>query len=593
MPQSRNTQGNTLYKRIETEIGNYRSKSVELSEGVHFSQHRIIKRIYKFKNRDLSGSKLNEDLSYNYYYDIILPRANSETKNIRFDTKHILVFSRNPIKDFAAAFVSNAVLKDWMAENGEGMKLKSAVEEYTANGNIGFKRVSGGYELVDPLNTYITNQLAETVDDTAILERHVMTASQLKAMSAWDQAVVDTVIANLSNKSFKATENTTSISSTTKRYEIFEYSGEVSEAEYNQITGMSGGDSNKYFLAKVVIAGLRDNGTGTKHILFVERIDSKLSDYYIYAHRGKYEGRFWRVGMYELLFDHQIRANEIGNQLARGLDWASKVVFRSSSARIMQNIRADIDNGDVIISDDLAQVDTRMSGLDQLIADWNRLMEDADRLSNSFEIVRGETMPSGTPFRLGALMDRNAGMMFVLLRQKITLPYKRVFREWILPKLVKELSGEDIFTLVGEIEILEQLREIMVDQWYMNNLVKIGPHTQEVADAIKAVKIDELSEIDPIIENSKEIWKGVLPRLYVTITGENSDIADQVTDLITLVGLEEDPMRRAWLLDQIYRVRNIPIPPKIEQPTPVVSEAGKPAASSASPVRTGQQPPIE
>ena len=222
-----------------------------------------------------------------------------------------------------------------MAENGEGMKLKSAVEEYTANGNIGFKRVSGGYELVDPLNTYITNQLAETVDDTAILERHVMTASQLKAMSAWDQAVADTVIANLSNKSFKATENTTSISSTTKRYEIFEYSGEVSEAEYNQITGMSGGDSNKYFLAKVVIAGLRDNGTGTKHILFAEKLDSKLSDYYIYAHRGKYEGRFWRVGMYELLFDHQIRANEIGNQLARGLDWASKVVFRSSSARIM------------------------------------------------------------------------------------------------------------------------------------------------------------------------------------------------------------------------------------------------------------------
>jgi len=373
MPQSRNTQGNTLYKRIETEIGNYRSKSVELSEGVHFSQHRTIKRIYKFKNRDLSGSKLNEDLSYNYYYDIILPRANSETKNIRFDTKHILVFSRNPIKDFAAAFVSNAVLKDWMAENGEGMKLKSAVEEYTANGNIGFKRVSGGYELVDPLNTYITNQLAETVDDTAILERHVMTASQLKTMSAWDQAEVDTVIANLSNKSFKATENTTSISSTTKRYEIFEYSGEVSEAEYNQITGMSGGDSNKYFLAKVVIAGLRDNGTGTKHILFAEKLDSKLSDYYIYAHRGKYEGRFWRVGMYELLFDHQIRANEIGNQLARGLDWASKVVFRSSSARIMQNIRADIDNGDVIISDDLTQVDTRMRGLDQLIMDWNRL----------------------------------------------------------------------------------------------------------------------------------------------------------------------------------------------------------------------------
>lgn len=558
-----------LFKRIESEIKNYLTGSVEISEGVDFSQYKTIKRIYKFRNRNLSGSKINADLSYNYYYDIISPRTESEVKNLRFDTKHILLFSRNPIKDFAAVFVANATLKSWMAENGEDEKLKSAVEEFVANGNVGFKRIKKGYEIVDPLNTYITNQLASSVDSTDIIERHEMTASELKSMEVWDQDVVDRVIKECGNKSFKATVMTTPVSTTSKKYEIFEFTGEISEKEFYEVQGKEGGDEHKYLLAKVISAGLSETGSGEKYTLFSEELDGVMSDYYIYAHRGRYEGRFWRVGMYELLFDHQVRANEIGNQLATGLEWASRVIFKSKDSRILQNIRADLENGDVLITEDLSQVDVRLHNADQLIADWNRLMQDADRLSNSYEIVRGENQPSGTPFKAMALMNQNAGMLFTLLRQKISLPFKRVFREWVVPDLVKDLKAKDIFTLTGEMDILDQLRQIMVDKWYLDNLVKIGPHTKEVAMAIKEDKLKELQETDPTIKNSKDIWIGLFPRLFVTITGENSDIADQITDLVSIVGLEKDPERKAWILDQIYRVRNIPIPPRkpVQQPT--------------------------
>lgn len=554
-----------LHSRIETEINNYLSRKVEVSGGVFFSQHQTINRIYKFKNRDLSGSKLNSDLSYDYYFDIVSPRADSEVKNLRFDTKHVLAFSQNPRKDFPAVFISNAMLKSWMAENGEGLKLKAAVEEFTGNGNIGFKKVDGGYETTDALNTYITNQKAETIDDTDLIERHELTASQIKGMSAWDQDVAIEVIKDLGNKTFTASKLTTPIESTGNKYEIYEYTGEVNEAEFNQIKEIEGGDEHNYFLAKVIVAGLEKGGKGKKYTLFAEKIGGKLSDHYIYAHRGRYEGRFWRVGMYELLFDHQIRANEIGNQLARGMEWASKVVFRSKDSKVLQNIRADLDNGDVVITDDLQQVDVRMRGMDQLIADWNRLLIDADQLSNSSEVVRGDSSPAGTPFRLGALQDANAGKMFTLLRQKITLPYKRVFREWILPELIKDLKGEDVFRFVGEIEILDQLREIMANSWYVENLVKIGPHTKEIAEAIKAEKMDELRQSDPVIENTKEIWKGVLPRIFITITGENSDAADNIQDMVQLMQLEQDPARLAFLLDSVYKIRGIPVPPTPEE----------------------------
>lgn len=559
-----------LFTRIENDIHSYLSESVEISPGVKYSQYRTINRIYKFRNRDLTeGNKIKSDLSYDYYFDIISPRTDSEVKNLRFDTKHVLLFSQNPRKDFPVVFISNAMLKKWMSENGEDEKLKTAVEEFSANGNIGFKKVDGGYELIDPLNTYHTNTQAQTIDDTNIIERHELTASQLKAMSSWDQDVADRVIKDLGDKSFSASILTTPIESSLKRYEIFEYTGEVSEAEYNQVKGLEKGDENKYFLAKVIVAGLHEGHTGEKYTLFAEKLSGKLSDHYIYAHRGKYEGRLWRVGVYELLFDHQIRANEIGNQLASGLEWASKTIFRTSDSKVLQNIRADLENGDVVIADDLEQLNVRMGSIDQLIADWNRLMQDADRLSNSLEVVRGENAPSGTPFRQTALLDQNAGKMFAYLRQKITLPYKRVFKNWVLPTLIKDLKGQDVFRFTGETDILDQLREVVAESWYAENLVAIGPHTKEVGDAIKQEKIDELRELDPAIENAKEIWEGVLPRMFVTITGENSDIQDQLTDLLQFIQLEQDPGRINWMLDTIYKSRGIPVPPRQEmQPAP-------------------------
>ena len=560
----------SLFSRIETEIDNYLSRSVEISEGVFFNQHDLIKRIYKFRNRTLQD-KINTDLSYNFYFDIISPRADSEVKNLKFDTKNILVFSQNPTKDFSAVFLANASLKDWLSENGEDLKLKEAVEEFVSNGNVGFKKVDGGYEFTDPLNTFITNISAKYVEDTDIIERHEMTAIELKKMTEWEDT--DKVIKNLGNKTFTASSLTTPTETTGKRYEIFEFTGEVSEKEFNEVKGKEGGNDNIFFLAKIIVAGLKKGGGREKHILFAEELKGKLTDYYLFAHRGKYEGRFWRVGMYEMLFDHQIRANEIGNQLARGLDWASKVIFKSKDSKVLQNIRADMDNGDVVITDDLSQVDVRMRSLDQLIGDWNRLLADADRLSNSFEVVRGESLPSGTPFRLGLLIDQNAGRLFTLLRQKITLVYKRVFREWLMPELVKGMKGKDIFRFVGEVEILDQLREIMVENWYMQNLVQIGPHTRAMAEGIKEEKLDELRDADPVIENSSEIWKGVLPRLFVTITGESYLYNETVQDILQLIQFEQDPERISFLLDMMYKIRGINIPPKTEEQPPESQEA--------------------
>lgn len=577
-----------FYKRLHQEIFNYLSVKVEVSEGVYFSQYQTIKRIMKFKNRDLTGTKINEDLSYNYYFDIVSPRVDSEVKNLSFQTKDILIFSSNPTQDFAAVYILNAKLLDWMMNNGEEQKINEVTQEYVSNGNVGFKRTATGYDKIDPLNTYHTNTLAEDIDDTDIIERHEMTASELKDMTTWDAAMVQKTIEECGNKFFNATELSTKIPTGMNKYEIFEYTGEISELEFNEVNQIEGGDKDTYFLAKIVVSGLQQPNKGEKYILFAEKLNGKLSNYYIYSHRGEYQGRFWRLGMFETLFDHQIRANQIANDIAQGLDWASKTIFRSKDTQVMQNIRADLENGDVVITDDLEQVDVQMHSISELLNDWNRLMTDADTVSNSNAITRGVMPPIGQSFRILTLVNDNALKMFAFLRESLCIPFQKVFREWMLPLYVKDLKGEEIFRLVGDEEVLDKFREIYVNAWYMKNLVEIGPHDQPTMEAIKAEKLAEIQSIDPVIQNAAQIWADVMSRLFVTITGSNYKVDQTIQDMTQLMQLESDPNRIVFLLNTIYAMKGIPIPP-VTPPQPQQLPSGPQQPDNGQPQPAQQQ----
>lgn len=232
----------SLFSRIGAIIDAYTSQSVEISPGVQYSQYELINRIYRFRNRDLDGIKINDDLSYNYYFDIIQPRVNNNIKNLRFDSKNVMVFSNNFRKDFAAVYIANASLRLWMAENGEDEKLKEAIEEFVSMGNVVFKRVGESYDLVDLRNFIVSNTTAKTLDDVDVIERHEMSASALKSMTTWDQDVVDEVIKSLSNTTFKATTETSPVDSTSPRYEMYEFTGEMSEKEYNEALAVMRGE---------------------------------------------------------------------------------------------------------------------------------------------------------------------------------------------------------------------------------------------------------------------------------------------------------------------------------------------------------------
>jgi len=555
-----------IKKSIQREIQNYINGQVEISEGYHFSAYKTIKRIMLYQNCIYPTGKIDSQGKYKYFFDIASPRIDSEIKNIDFDTKDVAFYSEIP-KDFLPVFISNIALKDWMRENKQSVRINDAIEQGTSWGNVAWKKIKGGYEMVDLKNFYVLNQTARTLEDSPVIERHILTQSELRAKSdIWEN--IDDVIETCGSKTISAVKDGIEQEKSVKYYEVYERNGEISEKDLREAQGKTGGREDKYLLAKVIVAGLEDEA-GAK-VLFAEEINEMPYKEY---HRGRYHGRWFRQGLQEILFDIQTRANEIGNQIARGLEWSSKTIFSSSDKLIQKNVLTDMRSGDIIRAENLQQVSTRMQGIDQLIADWNRLMEHADKLCNSYEVVTGESLPSGTPFRLGAMMNQNANKLFDFIREKLGIALESVYEDWVLPEILKDLKKKKIIKITGDNEILNKYYEMVVNGWYIKNLPMLPPHSQEQADMIKAQKMEEIkARPEQYLKLEKTLWDNFKPRIRVIITGENVNLLAELETLQTFIQLEQDPVRRTALIEKAMKLKGIdaeslPKTPPVPMPT--------------------------
>jgi hypothetical protein len=546
---------------ITGEINEYIFGTTHIGDGIPYSEYKLKKRIQLFKNKHYPTGKITEDGDYEHWFDIIHPAVNSEVKNLDFDSKHFLIFSTAPIQDFAAVYVVNLCVDEFMWEEGTAEELNSTVEDFSSDGNILFRKSGDSYEMCDMPNTFIINQTARTVDDTDIIERFYMSQSDLRGM-AGTYKNIDEVIRDCGNVMFSRTEKGIGEIRSKKLYEIYRRTGEISEKDLFEAQGKKGGDENKYVLARIVAAGLKKGNNENRHVLFAEQMDGKMSDYFIEAHRGPYKGKWWREGLYELGFDYQVRYNDISNDIARGLAWAGRVMFRHKDKMTIQNLRTQLKNGSLIRSEDIQQIQVAMQGFEQLVADRNAIIQQWNDVANSYEVVQGKNLPAQTAFRAVATIDVNANKLFVFLRQKLSLAYRKVFSQFVMPKMIRSISAKDIIRVTGDPTFLDRFRRMAVDSWYIDNLVKIGPHTNEMAVFIKDAKFKEFQESEPLIKNVKDIWKNVEKRLRVTITGENY-LTEEVQTISELIAYEQDPIRRAYLLDLIYAAKGVPVPPAV------------------------------
>lgn len=563
-----NTAGG-LKEQIQKEIQQYLTEVVQVGETYDYSQFKLVRRIALFESHTYPTGKFDSEGNYKFWYDIISSRIVNEVKNIDFDTKDIKVYSDRqtaPGKDDLPVLITNLKLKEYLRETGQADEINSAIEEGSGWGNIVWKKVKKTYERVDLRNFYVINQTARCLAETPVIERHQFSSADLRAMSGkWDAENVKLVLENCESDTYKTEIQSIAKDSTTPFFDIYERNGEVSVKDLKEAHGQAPAedDDDKFVFARVIGAGTKGSSSGVQieYILFAEEMAGKTNeDIYKEFHRSRYRGTWWREGMYELLFDLQVRANQIGNQISQGMAFASKLVLGSKDKLVFQNILGDLKNGDIIKSDDLHQIDMIFHGFSQLVEEWNLIQQHANELANSSPIVTGQGMPQRMPFQVAALLNQNANKVFDYIRQKLAIPFSEIFEEWVVPEQIKELSAKNILRLTGDAAVLDRIYAMIVDDWYVQNLMAIGPHAQDMCDTLKAQKLDELkARPENLMSGIKAVFAGFKPSVSVDITGENSTLPQDLQTLSTFIQLEQDPIRRSAMIEMAMAKKGLDV----------------------------------
>jgi hypothetical protein len=557
-----------LDELLKKEIDSFVNDAVMLTDTVSFSQYRLVKNLARIANKVYPSGNTDSQGRYKYWFDIITPRINDETKNIDLDTDNIRIYSEMG-NDRFRVFVANALLREFMRDTQQGAQLNEDIEESTGWGNVIWKKVKGGKMRLNIPDVYVINQRARLLKETPVIERHVLTATELTSNEVWNREAVERILESGKGLSLNMEVEH-------EGYEIFERNGEMKLSDYLEARGESHNDDDeKVFITTRVIASL----VVPDAVLFVGRLDS-LEDVYCEYHRGRYCGRWFREGLYEGLSDIQVRCNEIGNEIARALEVAGKQIFTTDDQSAYENVMTDLLRGDIISVKNLQRVDMRFQDIGAFMTEWNNLMALADRISNSMEIVAAGDTPSNMPYRLGAMLNQNANKLYVFLREKFGLSISRMYEDWIMPDLLKSFRQRDLVRLTGDREYLDEYRRMVVDNLYASNQVAIGPHGPEEAEMIREAKVRQISgKREEFIRLEDGYWDDFLARIEIDPTGEGLNVNAKVDTFNSMVALETDPMRRAFLLDQIWAKLGVDTT-KLPKASPVTQQmaVGTPSA---------------
>ena len=125
-----------------------------------------------------------------------------------------------------------------------------------------------------------------------------------------------------------------------------------------------------------------------------------------------------------------------------------------------------MENGQIVITKkdmpitQVNNVPTSLPAFDKLIDEWNT---QAERVSSTPPAITGETMPSGQPFRLAAMLNSEAGSLFEYRREEAGIFISEIYFDWVLPFLVKQIKKDKELTATLEPEEQKMLADMLAE----------------------------------------------------------------------------------------------------------------------------------
>lgn len=534
------------YDLIAKRINDYPKAEVPLQDGLMHNEYLTLKKVdYYYASKFISKRK---DGFKRFFLNIVKNRTQAATKAIDIDTKHTKVHAKEGAS-YEKAAIFREELIDFMKKEGFAELFNRMADKYPRYGSVIVKNVDGVPEL--SLLRNLVRDTSVIIDKSPyVFEKFVYTIDEFREegkKKGWDNI-----------------EETIDIYSKADKDMIQVVEGYL----YMEGKYVEEAKDDDYIKSRVVLSGVEfhnDKKMAGKGCKITELIKPEIFEDNLYQELqwDEEEGRGLGVGIVEDLFQNQEGWNEAYNMERQGLYWSSKILFQSRDQNIPSNLFVKVKNGTVFqTKDEINVVDTRSRALPDYQALFQRLEKNSDERSFNYEINTGESLPSGTPFRLGALLSNAVNSYFDFKREKFGLFIKKIINDFVIPEFKKSNNKSHIVRFNGEKEQLTQLQETFAKVAVVEAMNEYKKQTG------KKPSLEEFDmEYDRIFQRvtkKKELFFEVADGFYddiesevdIIITGESKDVQSELTTLTTVwqILMQRGDPRAENILDMIINL---------------------------------------
>ena len=523
----------------------YLGGPVPIGEYVRFDMHKTIETIDAYLNSKHTTGDVDALGREKPFFNIVTAAVNIWYRATDIDRKDVRVLP-DSTSNTALAFIATQLLQQWMKESRFGTFLNDWGRSLARYGSSVCKFVEKDGTLTATVIPW-NRMIVDPVDFNALprIEKIYKTPSQLRRMTGYDQAVVEQLI---EAQQARKTIGRQQVDTKRKFVELYEVHDELPLALLEDDPEEADESLWNTYRQQMHVVSFVQNEKGDYDDFTLYKGKEK-KDPYMLTHLIKEDGRTLSIGAVEYLFDAQWMKNHTIKNMKDTLDLASKLIFQTSDGNYVgRNVMSAIESGDIMIhkiNEPLTQINNSKADIvafQNYGMEWERL---AQTLTSTPDAMRGDTLPSGTPYSLGAYLGAQANSLFEIMTESKGLHIEDMMRLHVIPHLKTKMDTTDEVVAIMEDNDIERIDAIYIknkatahvnDQ--LKNMVLNGqfPTEQDQADMTNAVSANMKEQLSGLLGNQRffkpsdiptETWKDVLKdlewKLTVEVTNENTD----------------------------------------------------------------------
>lgn len=508
-------------------------------KGWNFNQSEMINLIELYYNSKFETGETDSEGYRKLFLNKCAFRADVAAMRTDLDVKDFVFIPDDQDNEWGTYFVQKR-FRAWARENFFGEFINDLVENFPKYGTLVVKRVGKKLERV-PLKNLVNQQDAKDLKTaTHVIELHKdMTLADMKQYPDWDTSGLDM------NYDDKVT--------------VYERYGRVPANWYYQTKGIDKTAEYGDMMDVVVICTMKTkkNGQKTGTILFCEEVKDRP---YEEVHWKRVDGRWLGVGEVENQLENQLATNTIANLRRRALLWSSRKVFQSADDTVAKNLIKDVRDGAVLKvmpNGQITQVDMASRALAEFNAASQEWEQNSDQKSFTYEVATGESLPSGTPFRLGVVLSNAINSHFGLKREKLGLFLKRLVLNQVFEIFKKDNRKEHTVYLTFGDKGINDLKKRFAEVEFNKRVMEWAMGDDETVPDFKLMRQLIEEEYDKkkslFIKVPAGFYDNIKFHMELELTGEAIEVGSKIETYTTLYQtlLQAGDPRASQILNKI------------------------------------------